>query len=91
MIIMKMHETGVRSERACPAGLASIGLGVVAWDGSLKGEAGTGLAREDRRGIFVGDWAPTFFGLGLALSHYEQHDGSLTADVHEFRPTRKAG
>ena len=42
-------------------------------------------------GIFVGEWAPTFFGLGLALSHYEQQDGTLTADVHEFRPTRKAG
>jgi hypothetical protein len=22
-------------------------------------------------GIFVGEWAPTFFGLGLALSKYE--------------------
>ncbi|MEU0899422.1 hypothetical protein [Streptomyces massasporeus] len=91
MIIKKMHEMGVRSEHAYMAGMASIGLSVVAWMGSRKMEAGTGVARADRWGIFVGEWAPTFFGLGLALSHYEQQDGTLTADIHEFRPTRKAG
>jgi len=36
-----------------------------------------GVDREDRWGIFVGQWAPTFFGLGLALSQYEQRDGSV--------------
>ncbi|MFJ5085409.1 hypothetical protein [Streptomyces sp. NPDC088706] len=30
-----------------------------------------GVDRADRWGIFVGEWAPTFFGLGLALSRYE--------------------
>ncbi|WP_338775931.1 hypothetical protein [Streptomyces sp. DG1A-41] len=91
MIIKKMHEKGVRSEHAYMAAMASVGLSVVAWMGSLKMEPGTGLARADRWGIFVGEWAPTFFGLGLALSHYEQHDGTLTADVHEFRHAQKAG
>ncbi|MEU1852167.1 hypothetical protein ABZ499_23560 [Streptomyces sp. NPDC019990] len=91
MIIKKMHEMGVRSEHAYIAAMASIGLSVAAWVGSLQTERGTGLARADRWGIFVGEWAPTFFGLGLALSHYEQQDGTLTADVHEFRQTRKAG
>jgi hypothetical protein len=73
--------------------MASIGLTVVAWAGSLKMEPGTGLARADRWGLFVGEWAPTFFGLGLALSHYEQQDGTLTATVHELRDQReqKAG
>ncbi|MGK5694205.1 hypothetical protein ACSNOJ_15095 [Streptomyces sp. URMC 128] len=91
MIIKKMHEMGVRSEHAYMAAMASVGLSVAAWVGSLKLEPGVNVARADRWGIFVGEWAPTFFGLGLALSHYEQQDGTLTADVHEFRQTQKAG
>lgn len=85
MIIKKLHEMGVRSEHAYMAGFTSIGLTVAVWVTSLKAEPGTGLARADRWGIFVGEWVPTFFGLGLALSHYEQQDGTLTASVHEFR------
>ncbi|MEV5434970.1 hypothetical protein AB0K80_02880 [Streptomyces sp. NPDC052682] len=90
MIIKKMHEMGVRSEHAYMAAFASIGLTVAAWMTSLKAEPGTGLARADRWGIFVGEWAPTFFGLGIALSHYEQHDGTLTATVHELRQHKQA-
>ncbi|AQS65966.1 hypothetical protein [Streptomyces pactum] len=78
MIIKKMHDMGVKSEHAYMAAFASIGLTVVAWATSLNAEPGTSVARADRWGIFVGEWAPTFFGLGLALSHYEQQDGTLT-------------
>ncbi|MEU6537096.1 hypothetical protein [Streptomyces sp. NPDC047000] len=81
MIVKKMHDMGVRSEHAYMAAFASIGLTAVAWMTSLKAEPDTGLDRADRWGLFVGEWAPTFFGLGLALSHYEQQDGSLTAGV----------
>lgn len=91
MIVKKMHEMGVRSEHAYVAACTSIGLSVVAWMASLKAEPGAGIARADRWGMFVGEWAPTFFGLGLALSHYEQHDGTLTASVHEFRQREAAG
>ncbi|MEU5100251.1 hypothetical protein [Streptomyces sp. NPDC020996] len=91
MIIKKMHEMGIRSEHAYTAGLASIGFSIAAWAGSLKAESGRGLDRADRWGIFVGEWAPTFFGLGLALSHYELQDGTLTAaNVHEMREKQKA-
>jgi hypothetical protein len=72
MIIKKMHDAGIRSEHAYMAGIASIGLSVLTWAASLKGEPGQGIARADRWGIFVGEWAPTFFGLGLALSNYEK-------------------
>ncbi|MFL4904799.1 hypothetical protein ACJ6WF_16830 [Streptomyces sp. MMS24-I2-30] len=90
MIIKSMHEMGIRSEHAYIAGLASIGLSVASWITSLQVERGTGLDRADRWGIFVGEWAPTFFGLGLALSHYEQQDGTLTAaNVHELREKQK--
>jgi hypothetical protein len=84
MIIEKLHGMGFRSEHAYLAAIGSIGLSVAAWIGSLKVEPGTGLARADRWGIFVGEWAPTFFGLGLALSHYEQQDGTLTAEVRDI-------
>jgi hypothetical protein len=90
MIVKKMHEMGVRSEHAYMAALASIGLSFASWMVSLKAEPGAGIARADRWGIFIGEWAPTFFGLGIALSHYEQHDGTLTATVHELRE-QKAG
>ncbi|MFF3327465.1 hypothetical protein [Streptomyces sp. NPDC002889] len=84
MVIQKMHDIGIRSEHAYMAALASIGLSIATWATSLNAEPGAGIARADRWGIFVGEWAPTFFGLGLALSHYEQHDGTLTASVHDL-------
>lgn len=89
-MVKKMHEMGIRSEHAYMAAFASIGLTVVVWAASLAAEPGTGLARADRWGIFVGEWAPTFFGLGLALSHYEQQDGTLTASAHELRQHQQA-
>lgn len=88
-MIKGMHDMGIRSEHAYTAAIASIGLSFATWFTSLKAEPGTGLARADRWGIFVGEWAPTFFGLGLALSHYEQQDGTLTASVHELREQKE--
>ncbi|MEU0331963.1 hypothetical protein [Streptomyces sp. NPDC006193] len=81
MIIKKLHDMGIRSEHAYLAGVASIGLSVLSWVTSLKAER-MGVERADRWGIFVGEWAPTFIGLGLALSHYEQQEGTLGATLH---------
>jgi hypothetical protein len=81
---------GIRSEHAYMAAMASIGLTVVAWAGSLKIEPGVDLARADRWGIYIGEWAPTFFGLGLALSQYEQQEGTLTASTTDL-PEQMAG
>ncbi|ONK13700.1 hypothetical protein [Streptomyces sp. MP131-18] len=74
MIVQKLHEAGLRSEHAYCAGFVSIGLTVASWVASLKAEPGGDVARADRWGIFVGEWAPTFFGLGIALAMYEKHD-----------------
>ncbi|GAA2729925.1 hypothetical protein [Streptomyces nogalater] len=71
MIIKKLHEAGVRSDHAYTAAVASIGLSFLSWAASVKGES-AGVDRADRWGIFVGEWAPTFFGLGLALAQYER-------------------
>jgi hypothetical protein len=75
MIVKMLHEHGIRSEHAYTAAFVSIGLTIVSWAGSLKVES-QGIDRADRWGIFIGEWAPTFFGLGLALAHYENTSDS---------------
>ncbi|MER7915799.1 MULTISPECIES: hypothetical protein [unclassified Streptomyces] len=84
MVIKKMHDLGIRSEHAYIAGLASIGLSFASWFASLQAEK-AGVERADRWGIFVGEWAPTFIGLGLALSHYEQQEGTLDGSLHSVK------
>ncbi|MFI2608523.1 hypothetical protein [Kitasatospora sp. NPDC018619] len=74
----KLHDAGVRSEHAYLAGAASIGLSFLSWMVSAKAEP-AGVERADRWGIFVGEWAPTFFCMGLALSQYERDDNPLYA------------
>ncbi|MFD5816714.1 hypothetical protein ACFV06_34825 [Streptomyces sp. NPDC059618] len=71
MIVKKLHDAGVQSEHAYAAAFGSIGLSLVSWLASNKQE---NLERADRWGIFVGEWAPTFFALGLALANYEQSE-----------------
>ncbi|NEE24642.1 hypothetical protein G3M53_04080 [Streptomyces sp. SID7982] len=73
-----MHEKGLKAEHAYAAAFASVSLSVVSWVGSLKGEP-AGIARADRWGIFVGEWAPTFFALGLAPANYERDPHHPTA------------
>jgi hypothetical protein len=70
-MIEKLHEAGLRSEYAYVAGFASIALSFAAWAASWQAEQ-AGTDRADRWGIFVGHWAPTFFGLGNALRSYEK-------------------
>jgi hypothetical protein len=70
-MIKYLHDAGVKSEWAYAAGFASIGLSFLAWGISRQTED-AGVDRADRWGIFVGHWAPTFFGVGLALNTYEK-------------------
>ncbi|ABS01626.1 hypothetical protein FHR75_002033 [Kineococcus radiotolerans] len=70
-MIKTLHDAGIRSEWAYTAGFASIGLSFLAWTISRQKEDAS-LARADRWGIFVGHWAPTFFGVGNALRGYEK-------------------
>ncbi|MFY7065303.1 hypothetical protein ACOQFV_05535 [Nocardiopsis changdeensis] len=65
-MIAKLSELGVTSEMAYAAGVASIGASVLSWVVSKKKED-AGTDRADRWGLFVGEWAPTFFALGIAL------------------------
>ena len=72
-MIKMLHDKGLRSEHAYTLGVVSIGLSVVSWVASMKAEP-LGVDRADRWGIFVGEWAPTWFGLGVALAQYERDD-----------------
>ncbi|CAM4313128.1 hypothetical protein GCM10009799_24660 [Nocardiopsis rhodophaea] len=69
-MIAKLSEMGVTSEMAYTAGTASIGLSILTWLASRKAED-AGTARADRWGIFVGQWAPTLFAVGVALRLHE--------------------
>ncbi|MEU0001240.1 hypothetical protein ABZ069_30405 [Streptomyces microflavus] len=81
MIVKMLHAKGMRSEHAYTAAFASIGLSVASWCGSMKAEP-AGIERADRWGIFVGEWAPTFFALGLALANYERDHEALHSTAH---------
>ncbi|MEU3220011.1 hypothetical protein [Streptomyces sp. NPDC006971] len=85
MIVKMLHEKGLKSEHAYCAGFLTIGLSVASWFGSMKVEP-FGVARADRWGIFVGEWAPTFFGLGLALANYEHPKVDVDVEAEQLRP-----
>ncbi|MEC3992543.1 hypothetical protein VSR01_02860 [Actinacidiphila sp. DG2A-62] len=72
MILETLYDKGLRPRHCYDAGLVSIGLSFASWCASVKAEP-QGVDRADRWGIFVGEWAPTFFGLGLALASHEKH------------------
>jgi hypothetical protein len=71
-VIKKMQEMGITSSIAYTAGVISIGMSIASWVVSKKAER-AGLDRADRWGIYVGLWAPTFFGIGNALKLEEKH------------------
>lgn len=56
---------GVRSNHLYIAGVASIGLSIVMWLLSRGKDDSRG--QSDRWGLFVGEWAPTLFALGVGL------------------------
>ena len=68
-MIKKLSEMGVRSEHAYIGGFASIGLSVLSYFVSRKASKShpDSKAQSDRWGLYVGEWAPTFFALGVAL------------------------
>ncbi|GAA0509191.1 hypothetical protein GCM10011581_18630 [Saccharopolyspora subtropica] len=69
-----VRKWGITSNHMFAAGIASIGLSVLSWLTSLRAE---GVSRADRWGIFVGEWAPTFFALGVGLRLDEQENPKL--------------
>ncbi|MBB2911094.1 hypothetical protein FHS43_002359 [Streptosporangium becharense] len=70
---------GVKSGMMYTAGVASIGLSFASWLTSQMAEK-AGTDRADRWGIFIGEWAPTFFALGIALRIEETHRETMPTE-----------
>jgi hypothetical protein len=78
-MISMLHKMGVSSNVMYAAGLASIGLSFASWLTSQAIED-AGTDRADRWGIFIGQWAPTFFAMGIALRIEETHMDKQSMD-----------
>ncbi|WKD58188.1 hypothetical protein CAPI_08305 [Corynebacterium capitovis DSM 44611] len=76
MILKSLHDMGLRSEHAYTAGFASIALSFSSWALS-QFKSDNSRSQSDRWGIFVGQWAPTFMTVGIALAQYEQAHGDV--------------
>lgn len=72
-MIKMLHNLGVKSEWAYAAGFGSIGLTFASWLAS-RGKPDDSRAQSDRWGIFVGEWAPTFLAVGVALKLEERDE-----------------
>lgn len=70
-MIKLMRRAGISSDMLYMAGIGSIAASIVSWALSMTAEQ-AGMGRADRWGIFVGEWAPTFFALGVAMRIEEE-------------------
>ncbi|WP_055481339.1 hypothetical protein [Sphaerimonospora mesophila] len=83
-MIRMLHQMGLRSNMMYGAGLISIGASIASWFVSKQYE-NAGMDRADRWGLFIGEWVPTFFALGIALRMEELSEemGHETPEFHE--------
>ena len=65
-----LSSIGVRSEHAYLAAFVSIGFSFAAW--ALSRGKRDSRDQSDRWGLFVGEWAPTLFAIGIALKNEER-------------------
>ncbi|GAA4201753.1 hypothetical protein AB0C10_27695 [Microbispora amethystogenes] len=93
-MIKTLHKIGLRSNMMYGAAFGSIGMSIASWILSNKYEQ-AGIERADRWALFVGEWAPTFFAMGIALQLEEMSEekGRETPEWQEQssdirRPTR---
>jgi hypothetical protein len=77
-----MRRAGITSDMMYVAGFGSIIASVASWAMSMRAEK-AGMDRADRWGIFVGEWAPTFFALGVALRVEEEYGEEMPDDRAE--------
>ena len=68
--VKSLSENGLKSEWAYTAAFASIIISLIVWIAG-RSRAAKDHDGSDRAGIFIGHWASTFFGLGIAIRLYE--------------------
>ncbi|MEO3812066.1 hypothetical protein ABGB17_23975 [Sphaerisporangium sp. B11E5] len=78
-MIRTLHKMGIRSGMMYTAGMMSVGASFLSW--LLSKEVERDLARADRWGLFVGEWAPTFFALGVALRMEENRQEMIMSGM----------
>jgi hypothetical protein len=83
-----MRRAGITSDMMYMAGFGSILASIASWAMSMRAED-AGIDRADRWGIFVGEWAPTFFALGVALRMEEEYGEEMPREGGE-RMKRRA-
>lgn len=86
-MIRMLRKVGITSSMMYTAGFASIGMSIAAWWTSRNIES-RGITRADHWGIFVGQWAPTFFTLGNAM-RIEEEMGEVEPDERIERIKRR--
>ncbi|MFG1615628.1 hypothetical protein [Nonomuraea wenchangensis] len=82
-MIKTLHKMGIKSNHMYAAGLCSVGLAFASWFASRQTEH-AGLDRADRWGIFIGEWAPTFMAMGVALRIEETHRELEESEMETF-------
>lgn len=76
-MLKKLSAMGLRSDHLYVAGFVSIAATFASWAASMA-KPDDSKAQADRLGLFTGEWAPTFFALGVALKLEEDdQDPSL--------------
>ena len=68
--MVKLNELGVRSEHAYLAGIAAVAVSFTSW--MISRAKKDSKAQSDRWGLFIGEWAPTLFALGVGLKLQER-------------------
>lgn len=70
-MLSTLSNLGLTSGHLYAAGFASIGLSFATW--AVSRAKSDPRPQADRWGLFVGEWPPTFFALGVALQLEEQN------------------
>lgn len=70
-MIKLMRRAGIGSDMLYMAGIASIAASMTAWAVSLGTEPRR-TGRAGHWGLFIGEWAPAFFALGVAMRIEEE-------------------
>lgn len=65
-----LNAWGVRSSHAYSLGLLSVGVSFLTW--VLSRGKGDEKPQSDRWRLFIGEWAPTLFALGVGLKIEEE-------------------
>ncbi|WP_033324229.1 hypothetical protein [Actinomadura atramentaria] len=82
-MLSALRKAGLSSQMMYTAGFGSIAVSIISWGVSRTRQD---VNRADHWGLFVGQWAPTFFAMGAALRLEEQW-----GDEAPHRETREKG